>query len=94
MNNNTFLLTNTDHLTQEKNYVIIDFANKKNIFYFISGKSRTWQNGKKFITKVIIHFYFIIGNIMVLHNGEKFTTKNNSQNTPFLFYYRRQFGGA
>ena len=49
---------------------------RDNICYFISGKCRTWRNGKKFTTKVIIHFYFIIGNIMVLHNGEKFTTKN------------------
>ena len=27
MNNNTFLISNTDHLKQSKDYVIIDFAN-------------------------------------------------------------------
>ena len=66
---------------------------RDNIFYFISRKSRAWHSGKKFTTKVIIHFYSIIGNIMVLHNGEKFTTKYNSY-TPILSYNRRQIGGA
>ena len=34
MNNNTFLLTNTDHLKQGIDYVIIDIANK-NIFLIL-----------------------------------------------------------